>query len=144
MVKEGLGFALALPAAAGVAALLALATRRSRPTPPATARGQAVILRYADCTVLCTNERFANQLAQMNGSTARPGSRFFTTEVRSSIMALCGGFLVFCVWGQHVRSLPDEPASSSTAPPMATHADVMKKPSAAPARAPAPPPVKRH
>lgn len=97
-VGASIRFALALPLAAAIAAVLALATRQSLPAPPATARGEAVILRDTSGTVLCTNPQFAQLLAQANGGTPRPGAQRMTVEVWAPLTALLCGVLVLLSW----------------------------------------------
>lgn len=104
-VDVGLGasarFAVALPLATALAALLALATRQSIPAPPATARGEAVILRDMSGTVLCTNLEFARLLARTN-RTGEPviGRQRMTIELWAPLVALAIGVCVLITWYQ--------------------------------------------
>jgi len=107
-------FALALLIAAGAAAALAMLTRGSRPALPATARGEAVILRDTRGTVLCTNPQFAQRLAEVNGSTARQGSQRVTVEVWAPIVALLCGVLVLLVWMKEGAARTNASASTNT------------------------------
>jgi hypothetical protein len=97
-VGASIRFALALPLGMASAAILALATRQSLPAPPATARGEAVILRDTHGAVLCTNPQFAQILAQANGVTVKPGAQRMTVEVWAPLTALLLGGLVVISW----------------------------------------------
>jgi hypothetical protein len=113
-------FALALPLAMVLAALLALLTRQSVPAPPATARGEAVILRDTNGAVLCTNPQFAQLLAQANGATPRPGAQRMTVEVWAPLMALAVGVGVLATWIK--IGAPEGTAVASTSPPATARA----------------------
>lgn len=93
-------FAAALVTAIALSGLLALVTRRSIPKPPATARGEAVILRNTTGTVLCTSQRFAELLATENYARVRPGSKWFTVELWAPVAAALVGTLVLVTWIQ--------------------------------------------
>jgi hypothetical protein len=128
-------FAIALPLAAAVAALVALLTRQSIPAPPATARGEAVILQDTRGTVLCTNPQFAQHLAQANGGPATPGAQHLTVEVWAPITALLVGALVAGSWIK--VGAPHATATASASP--------ASDPAATPPRKPAPAaPAKKH
>jgi len=93
-----IGF-IALPLlAAGIAFALAMITRPALPPQPATARGDAVILRDTSGTVLCTNQRFADMLAQANSTGVAPGSMWFTSEKWTPLIAVLCSFFVFAMW----------------------------------------------
>lgn len=116
-LNPGVRFAAALPVAAGLGLGAALLTRQSKPAPPATARGEAVILRNTSGTVLCTNEQFANLLAQANGRQAKPGSMWMTPEAWAPLTALLCGVLVLLMW---VRAgSPGMDSSADSRPPPA-------------------------
>jgi hypothetical protein len=112
-VMPEIGFTLAAFFAVGIAVALAFVTRPSPPPPPATARGQAVILRDTSGLVLCTNQEFANRLAQANSTTARPGSQWFTLELAAPLTALVCGLLLFLMWARYAPP----PRASYTPPP---------------------------
>jgi hypothetical protein len=155
-VGTAIRFAVALPLAVALATVLALATRQSVPAPPATARGEAVILRDTSGTVLCTNPQFAQLLAQGNGGTAKPGAQRMTLEAWAPLMALLCGALVLLPWLK--AGAPDRSAAASTgpsttarapSPPPPTPAQPAQPTPAQPAqpKKPAPaaaPPAKRH
>lgn len=105
---------LAIPA--GVA--LALLTRPPMPPLPATARGEAIFLRNTSGTVLCTNEQFAQTLAQANGRTPTPGSKMMTTESWSAFAVIVGGGLAiagFASWAPGSMFEPERESYSSPA-----------------------------
>jgi hypothetical protein len=110
-------FAVALPLGMAFAALLALVTRPSLPAPPATARGEAVILKDASGTVLCTNPRFAELLAQANGVKATAGAHRRTLEVEAPLGALLFGLLVVFFWFK--SGAPAATAAPTTSAPVA-------------------------
>ena len=92
-VLVGLAIRTAIAAVIGAAAAhaLALATRPPMPPPPASARGDAVFLRDTSGLVLCTNQEFAQSLAQANRTAAKPGSKWMTTATWAVFAVLCGG-----------------------------------------------------
>jgi hypothetical protein len=104
----------------GLAAVLALVTRQSRPAPPATARGEAVILRDTTGAVLCTNPEFAQLLARANGGTSRPGTQRMTVEVWAPLLALALGVGVLATWVK--IGAPERTAAASTSPPATANA----------------------
>jgi hypothetical protein len=138
VLEAVLGFGFAILVAAGHSAALSFATRPAIPPAPATARGEAVILRDTSGTVLCTNQRFAEMLAQANGATPRPGSITMTTEAWAPITALLLSVLVVACWGRY-----GPPMRSSPPPrPAAVSSPSPKKPTA-PASTRATPPRTR-
>jgi hypothetical protein len=147
-VGASIRFALALPLAMVLTAALALVTRQSVPALPATARGEAVILRDTSGAVLCTNPQFAQRLAQANGATPRPGAQHLTVEVWSPLAALLCGVLVLISWIK--VGAPQGTIGASTSP--TTSAKVASAatpdlPQPAQPKKPAPaaiPPAKRH
>jgi hypothetical protein len=135
-VGASIRFALALPLAMVLAALVALLTQQSLPAPPATARGEAVILRDTSGTVLCTNPQFAQLLAQANGGTARPGAQRMTVEVWAPLLALAVGLGVTASWIK--VGAPEGTAAASTSLPATTKA--AGPPASSPAQPNQPPP----
>jgi hypothetical protein len=133
-------FAAALVAAIALSGLLALLTRRSIPKPPATARGEAVILRDTTGTVLCTNQRFAEVLATENRARVRPGSKWFTVELWSPVAAALVGTLVLVTWIQAGAPEGGVDLGLSAAAPTATPSSTS---SAAPKTAATAPPPKK-
>ena len=112
-VDTAILFAVALPASAGLAVGLALITRGSVPPAPATARGEAVILQDTSGTVLCTNLRFAQLLAEANGTKVKPGAQHMTVEVLAPLMALLCGVLVLLAWAKEGEAHGSKGASKS-------------------------------
>lgn len=107
-------FGVAIPFAMAIAFVLGLISQQSRPPAPATARGEAIILRDTNGTVLCTNEQFAWHLAQANGRQPRPGSMFMTTEIISPLTAGLIAVLVLLMWAK--AGAPDMTSAPSPAP----------------------------
>jgi hypothetical protein len=141
-------FAVALPLGMAVAALLALVTRPSLPPPPATARGGAVIVKGTDGTVLCTNPRFAELLAQANGVAATPGKH--RDWLGAPLLALACGLLVLSVWikagGRADTTVPSASApvvANTASPPAPTPPQQPTARPRKPAPAPASPARKR-
>lgn len=128
-VDGAIGFSVALPIAALVAFLLALVTRPGLPPPPATARGEAVILRDTSGTILCTNQQFAELMARANNTSMRPDSQWMTTEAWAPLTALLLGAFVLIFW----LKTPSHPTYSAPA----TRAPTTRAPT------PPPPPVSR-
>ncbi len=96
-VRTAIAALFAIPVGIGVA----LATRPPMPPLPATARGDAIFLRDTSGTVLCTNEQFAQSLAQANNTSATPGSKTMSTESWSAFAVIVGGGLAiagFAYW----------------------------------------------
>ena len=130
-IRTAIASALAIPA--GVA--LALLTRPAMPPLPATARGEAIFLRNTSGTVLCTNQEYAQSLAQANGRTATPGSKMMTTESWSAFAVIVGGGLAiaaFASWAPGSMFDPErEPYSPSgyQAPPPSPSPPSLKSPS---------------
>ena len=113
-IRTTIAAILAIPA--GVA--LAFLTRPAMPPSPATARGEAIFLRNTDGTVLCTNQEFAQSLAQANGKTATPGSKMMTTESWSAFAVIVGGGLAiagFASWAPGSMFEPERESYSSPA-----------------------------
>ncbi len=132
-IREIVAAILAIPAAIG----LALVTRPPLPAAPATARGDAIFLRSTSGDVLCTNEAFAQSLAQANRTGARPGSKWMTTESWAPFAVLLGGGMAiagFAYWAPgSMLQLPREHDYSSTPgayspPPHATPAPTPLRP----------------
>jgi hypothetical protein len=132
-------FAVAVPLATLLAAVLALATRQSLPAPPATARGEAIILRNASGTALCTNPQFAQILAEVNGRTPRPGVQRMTLEVWAPLAAALFGVLVLLSWIQ--VGAPEGTDVAKTASPAARPAPQPAQPKKP---APTPPSTRNH
>jgi len=110
--------AIGLVAGAALATGLAFATRPGAPPPPATARGQAVILRDVSGIVLCTNQRFAELLGQANNATPTPGSTRMTTEAWAPITAGLVGVLALLMWARVApASFRAHPSSSHATHP---------------------------
>jgi hypothetical protein len=113
-IREIIAAIFAIPAGIG----LALVTRPPMPAAPATARGEAIFLRSTSGDVLCTNEAFAQSLAQANRTGARPGSKLMTTESWAPFAVILGGGLAiaaFAAWApRSMQHLPREADSSST------------------------------
>jgi hypothetical protein len=126
-VGVAIRFALALPLGTAIAVLCALATRQSLPAAPATARGEAVILRDTNGTVLCTNPQFAQLLAEANGRAPRPGVQRLTAEVWAALGALMFGVLVLSFW------IKDGAREGTAVAAAATSAPVAAKVASAPA-----------
>ena len=97
---------LAIPA--GIA--LAVLTRPPIPPAPATARGDAIYLRNTNGTVLCTNQEYAQSLAQANGRTATPSSKMMTTESWSPFAVILGGGLAIAAFASWAPGTMFEPA----------------------------------
>ena len=116
-VEPVIAIAIAVLFAAGLSAGLAMATRPALPQTPATARGEAVILRDTSGTVLCTNQRFAEMLAHANGATPSPGSTIMTTETWAPLSALLASIFVVACWARY-------------GPPMRSHAPPPPRPAA--------------
>jgi hypothetical protein len=134
----GIGFPAAILIAAGLSAALAFATRPGAPPPPATARGQAVILRSTDGAVLCTNQVFAERLAQANNASLTPATMWFTTEAWAPLGAMLIGTLVLLMWWKYAPPLPASPSS-----PPAAASPAARRPAPPPARTPTPKPPGR-
>lgn len=128
-IHPAIGFPAAILVAAGLSAGIAFATRPGRPPPPATARGQAVILRSTDGAVLCTNQRFAELIAEANGASVTRSTLWFTTEAWAPLAAILIGTLVLVFWWRYAPPLPSSVHSPAVSPQPA------RKP-APPARAP--------
>jgi hypothetical protein len=125
-----------------IAVLCALATRQSVPAPPATARGEAVILRDTNGTVLCTNPQFARLLAEANGRAPRPGVQRLTAEVWAALGALMFGVLVLSFWLKDgAREGTAVAAAARTSAPAAAKAASAPAASAPAASLPAPTPA---
>lgn len=139
-IGASIRFAILLPLAVLLAFLFALVTRQSEPAPPATARGEAVILRDTSGTVLCTNPQFAELLAQANGTTARPGSHWFTAEAWAPLTALLVGTLVLLYWLK--AGAPENTEADRSSPAAAKAAAHSPQPAKKPAP-PAPQPKKK-
>src|SRR5439155_1234274 len=86
------------------------------PPSPATARGQAVILRSTDGAVLCTNQRFAELLAEANSASVKRSTMWFTTEAWAPLAAMLVGALVLVFWWRYAPPLPSSPAAASPQP----------------------------
>jgi len=119
-------FTVALLLAMAVGASLAWVTRPSAPAAPATARGEAVILKGTSGTVLCTNPRYAELLAKANRTTAKPGTSWLTPEFVSPALAVLAGLLVLCLWFKASRVASGQPSQTSahapaTAPAVKKH-----------------------
>jgi hypothetical protein len=123
-------FGGALVVAAALAAGVAFITRPALPPAPATARGEAVILRDTSGAVLCTNQRFAELLAQANGATPKPASTVMTTEAWAPLAALVVGLLAVLLW---IKYAPYTLRSPSPPPPPRVTTPAAPRP-AAPAR----------
>jgi hypothetical protein len=95
-----IAFSAGVVAAMVLATGLAFVTRPSVPPAPATARGEAVILRDTSGVVLCTNQRFAELLAEANGATAKPGRTLMSTEIWAPLAAFLVGVLAVLLWGR--------------------------------------------
>lgn len=105
-VRVAIAAVLAIPAGIG----LAILTRPPMPPLPASARGEAVFLRNTSGTVLCTNEQYAQSLAQANGRTATPGSKMMDTESWSPFAVIVGmGLTVFAFrsWAPYSMIVPE-------------------------------------
>jgi hypothetical protein len=132
VIEPVLAFALAVLVAAGLSAGFAFATRPGLPPAPATARGEAVILKDTSGVVLCTNERFAELLGNANSATHKPGSTIMSTEAWAPLAALLVGVLVVCLWYKYAPYSLRSP-SPPPSPARAT-APAAPRPAAAPAR----------
>jgi hypothetical protein len=129
-VGASIRFALELPLAALLAWLVSLGLRPSMPAAPATARGEAVILRDTSGEVLCTNPQFAELLAQANGVTARPATHWLTVELWAPLLALLIGVLVLLSW---VKAGAPERTAATNTPAVSQPAAAAKSPAKAPA-----------
>ena len=105
---------------AGIAAAIAFATRPPMPPSPATARGEAVILRDTSGVVLCTNQRFAELLGQANSATPAPGRTIMSAETWAPAAAVLVGLLAVCIWAKYIphafESRPSPPPARVSAP----------------------------
>lgn len=126
-------FAGAVLVSAAISTGIAIATRPALPPPPATARGEAVILRDTSGVVLCTNQRFAELLGQANSATPMPGKTIMSTETWAPLSALLIGTLVVLLW---LRYAPYTVQSPSPPPPPRAAAAAPPRPAAAPAPRP--------
>lgn len=125
-----LSFVIGILLAMGIATGIAFATRPGPPPAPATATGEAVILRDTGGTVLCTNQRFAEMLGEANSATPKPGSTFMTTEMWAPLAALFVGVFVTLLWAKYAPRTFD---SSPSPPPRPVQIAVPKKATPAPA-----------
>ncbi|MEP7126151.1 MAG: hypothetical protein ABJE95_34780 [Byssovorax sp.] len=128
-VRTAIAAILAIPAGFALARL----TRPPMPPLPATSRGEAIFLRNTSGTVLCTNEQFANALAQANGRGATPGSKWMDTEGWSVFAVILGGGLAiagFAAWAPGSMFEPDRPFDPSSYSP----GSPMPRPPVAPLR----------
>jgi hypothetical protein len=117
-VLVGLAIRAAIAAVLGVAAALALAlaTRPPLPPPPASARGDAVILRGTSGLVLCTNQEFAQSLAQANRTVATPGSKWMTSATWAVFAVLLGGGAAIAAFTRLAPASSFDPSSDVAAP----------------------------
>jgi hypothetical protein len=129
-------FVVAVLLACAMAAGIAFATRPALPPAPATARGEAVILRSTDGVLLCTNQRFAELLGNANSATPAPGSTIMSTETWAPLAALLVGALVVLLW---IKYAPYTLRRSSPPPPRVTAPAPAPRPAPAPAPRPAQP-----
>ena len=139
-VETTLRFALALPIAAALTIGLALSTRGSQPSAPATARGEAVILRDTSGTVLCTNPRFAQLLADANATKVKPAVQHLTVEVWAPLTALLCGTLVLLAWVKEGAPSTTASESASTTTTAVTTAAAASGSASAVVASAAPPP----
>jgi len=118
-IAAPLRFTVALLLAMAIGALLAWVTRPSVPAAPATARGEAVILKGTGGAVLCTNPRYAELLAKANLRTTKPGTHRLTPELVSPVLALLAGVFVLCLWFKASLATSTHPSPASTHAPAA-------------------------
>jgi hypothetical protein len=113
-------FSAGVVAAMVLATGLAFATRPAVPSPPATARGEAVILRDTSGVVLCTNQRFAELLGEANGAKPTQGRTIMSTETWAPLAAFLIGVLAVLLWARvdpyAFRSRPAPPRAATPAP----------------------------
>jgi hypothetical protein len=117
VVDPVVAFSAGVLAAMLLAAGLAFATRPSVPPPPATARGEAVILKDTSGIVLCTNQRFAELLGEANGATPAPGRTVMSTEIWAPLAAFLVGVLAVLLWARvDPYAFRSRPAPRATTP----------------------------
>jgi hypothetical protein len=117
-VFVGLYIRTAIAAVFGIGAgfAFAIATRPAMPPAPATARGEAIFLRNTSGTVLCTNEQFAQSLAQANGRGATPGAKMMTTESWSVFAVILGGGMAIAAFASWAPGSMFEPQRAGYSP----------------------------
>jgi hypothetical protein len=112
-----IAFSAGVVAAMVLATGLAFVTRPAAPPAPATARGEAVILRDTSGIVLCTNQRFAELLGEANGAKPAPGRTIMSTETWAPLAALLIGVLAVLLLARaDPRLFSSRPAPSRATP----------------------------